>query len=355
MKKYIALIDCDDTIYECNKPAIERLNKEYPEAPALSMEDIVSWGLVGTRVDERTKYFSMPEFVATQPLIDGAKEFIYALSQMAEVYFLSSVPAEVLSARAKRLQQDFPFIPADRIMLASAKHLVRADFLLDDAPHNIFDSVAEYPVLFRRPWNRNVTGIMSVNNYDDFLSFVKQVINGPTKRQSIKNGGVLALIGPSGSRKQELVDALCENEGFKRVVPYTTKSDANTAYYHTVTDKDFFEADYSGSLLEKSAYGGHYYGIPKGSVSEIAGSGKVAVLAVDICGAVTLRNLYPTVFVYVKRDKERIIRELLTEEMSVDEKVKRILSVEREKLNEPLCDFTVNADENPIDAILRSI
>ncbi len=357
MKKLVVFIDCDDTIYVCNQYAVDLLNKDNPHLPPLKASDISSWGITGTRLDERFKYFSNPDFVATQPLIDGAKEFIAQLSEIAEVYFLTAVPAEVLSARALRIREDFPEIPENHIILSSAKHLMKADILLDDAPHNIENSIAKYPVLFRRPWNRNVTGVMSVNNYEDFLSFVKQVCYSSVVVESLKDGGgILCLIGASGSKKQEIADMLCENEEFERILTYTTKPDADKKYYTPINETEFFDADFNGMLIEKSAYGGYYYGVPKGAISQIILSGKVVVLPIDICGAVTLRNLYPkTVFAYVYRDKKLMLSDLLSEEMSQDEKIERIISIDRESQNQVFCDFTINAEKNPVAEILSKI
>ncbi len=358
MKKLVVFIDCDDTVYVCNQYAIDKLNAADPTAIQYKITDIKSWGLTGTRLDERFKYFSDPNFVATQPLMDGAQEFIRELSKIAEVYFLTAVPAEVLSARAMRIMQDFSFIPQDHIILSSAKHLMKADILLDDAPHNIENSIAKYPVLFRRPWNTDVTGVMSVNNYNDFLSFVKQVLNSNVSPSSLsKNGGVLCLVGASGSGKQEITDELCKAEGFERIKNYTTKPTADSNHYTVIDEANFFELDFNGMLVEKSAYGGFHYGVPKGVISSIIQNGNIAVIPIDICGAVTLRGLYPqTVFAYVEKDKASMLTALLEDDMSNEEKVKRIIGMDREKQNKALCDFVVDANsKNAIEKIITKI
>ena len=357
MEKIKVMVDCDDVLFQCNGPALDRVNAEHPDEAPLRITDILSWGKTGTRLDERLKYFGDPEFVASQPLFDGAKEFIRELSELADVYILTAVPAEVLSARAIRIKQDFPEIKEDHIILASCKHLVKADVLLDDAPHNINQSVAKYPVLFRRPWNKDITGVMSVNNYGDFLAFVKQLISGyGHAAPSLKNGGVLCLIGASGAGKQHITRELCAQMGYERVTTYTTKPES-AEHYTIVSEADFYELDNAGMLIEKSAYGGYHYGVPQGSVSAIVEKGNVAVLPIDICGAVTLRNLYPDncILVYVYREKKDMLLSLLEDAMSDEEKVNRILGMDRERQNEVLCDFSVKSDENVVDTILGKI
>lgn len=355
MKKQIIFVDCDDVLYECNNYALDLLNAKYPNKEPLCFSKITSWGLTGTRYDERLAYFSDPEFVSTQPLIEGAQKFIKELSEIAEVYFLTSVPSEVLSARAIRLKQDFPWISESHIILSAAKHLMKSDILLDDSPYNIENSPATYPVLFRKPWNRNITGIMSVNNYEDFLAFVRLVNNAPSP-SSIENGGILCLIGPSGSGKQKLADSICKRNNYERIKMFTTKPNAAPEYYTTISEEKFLELDCNGMFAEKSAYGGYYYGIPKDTLSSIIRQGKIAVFPIDICGAITLRNLYPkTIFVYVERDLSSIISSILNKDMSDEEKVKRICSVDREKRNSVLCDFSVSYGETSVTEIIEKI
>ena len=76
-----------------------------------------------------------------------------------------------MSARAERLIKDFPEIPAENIIMGTRKDVISLDIMLDDGAHNILNSRAAYPVLFRKPWNEGLSGLLSVNSYDDFLHF----------------------------------------------------------------------------------------------------------------------------------------------------------------------------------------
>jgi len=205
MKKYRLQIglDVDDVLYDCNAYALEWLNREERIEPPLRIYDIQNWGTGNRRADQRIRYFSDPDFVASQPILAGAKEFVRQLCDMAEVFFVSAVPPACMSARALRLRQDFPEVPAENILLGTRKDLVHLDILLDDGAHNISHSPATYPVLFRKPWNTHLSGLLSVNTYADFLHLV-EILREASAAPSpdLRQGGVICLVGPTGSGKK---------------------------------------------------------------------------------------------------------------------------------------------------------
>ena len=117
-----------------------------------------------------------------QPIIPGAQSFVRELSKLADVFFITAVPAACMSARAERLIRDFPEIPPENIIIGTRKDVMALDILLDDGAHNISSSRAAYPVLFRKPWNTHLSGLLSVNCYDDFLHLCSMVISSFTSK-----------------------------------------------------------------------------------------------------------------------------------------------------------------------------
>ena len=142
MKKYRLQIglDVDDILYDCNAFALDRLNREEGIEPPLGIYDIHGWGNNNSPVDRRVRYFSDPDFVAAQPMLPGAEDFVRKLCRVAEVFFVSAVPPACMSARALRLRADFPEVPEQNILLGTRKDLVQLDILLDDGAHNISHS-----------------------------------------------------------------------------------------------------------------------------------------------------------------------------------------------------------------------
>ncbi len=352
MKKYRLRIglDVDDILYDCNGFALARLNAEEGIEPPLTIHDIKSWGEGDSLVDRRIRYFSDPDFVREQPVLCGAHEFVRALSLVADVFFVSAVPPACMSARALRLRADFPEVPAENILLGTRKDLVHLDILLDDGAHNIAHSPAAYPVLFRKPWNTHLSGLLSVNSYADFLHLVEMIRHSfSDSAPDLKEGGVLCLVGPTGSGKNRVARELLSYDGFEKPITSTTRprrAEESETDYHFLTEGEFIARAEKGAFLETTVYSGHHFGTEACEIDSILQRGHVAVIPIDICGALTLKNRYRerAMLVFLRRRRENVILDIVSREMNEKDKTCRILSLDDEFRNEELCDLSVNAD-----------
>ena len=343
-------LDVDDVLYECNAFALARLNeKEKPETP-FTIYDIHGWGKEEKEgVDRRVRYFSDPDFVASQPLFPGAQKFVQKLAAVADVFFVSAVPPSCMSARAMRLAADFPFVPTDNILLGTRKDLVKLDILLDDGAHNITHTPAAYPVLFRRPWNAHLSGLLSVNDYADFLHLVDMIRHSFTEgAPRLAGGGVICLVGPTGSGKNDVARELTKREGFARPFCATTrpKREGEAREYRFLEEKTFIRRAEAGEFLETTVYSGYHFGTPREELQGIVDRGELAVIPIDICGALTVKNLYRSraVLIFLKRRRENILYEIISRDIDARDKTCRILSLDDEYRGEELCDLTVLAD-----------
>ncbi len=352
MKKYRLQIglDVDDILYDCNAYALDLLNKEEGRKVPLTIHDIRSWG-DGTGVaDGRLRYFDRPDFVASQPILPGAQEFVAKLCEVADVFFVSAVPPACMSARAMRLCRDFPQVPTKHILLGHRKDLVHLDILLDDAAHNISHSPATYPVLFRKPWNMHLSGLLSVTAYDDFLHLVDMLRHSFTEtRPDLSAGGVVCLVGPTGSGKNEVAKCLVRTHGMKKPITSTTRpprEGEGACDYHFLSEKEFLAENAAGKYLETTVYSGHYFGTCASEIDGIVARGEVAVLPIDICGALSLKNRYRSkaVLVFMDRHRADVIYDIITRPLPERDKTCRILSLDDEYRNEELCDLTLDAN-----------
>ena len=361
MKKYRLQIglDVDDVLYDCNAFALDWLNREEQIDPPLRLYDIQGWGVGQSRADGRIRYFSDPEFVLSQPILPGAKEFVRHLCDIAEVFFVSAVPPACMSARALRLRKDFPEVPAENILLGTRKDLVRLDILLDDGAHNISHSPATYPVLFRKPWNTHLSGLLSVNTYDDFLHLVEMLREASAApRPDLSKGGVVCLVGPTGSGKNEIAAALVKHYGMKKPITATTRprrEGETDADYRFLSEEAFRNEAEAGAFLETTVYSGHHFGTTAAALDAIVGKGDIAVIPIDICGALTLKNRYRSaaLLVFVRRRREQVILEIVTRTLDPKDKTCRILSLDDEYRNEELCDATAHTDGDAQTAAAR--
>jgi len=343
-------LDIDDVLMECIPYAIRLANEKYKFDPPLTIYEVDKWGKLDTRADVIFEMFKDPEFFRSQPVIRGAKEFVRKLSSMTEVFVSTSVYPEFMSIRALRIMEEFPEIPQDHIYMGSRKDKIDVDILFDDGMHNVSRSNATYPILLRKPWNQHATGVLAVNNYDEFLKLVEVIADGYTARADQPNAdqpGIVVLVGPSGSGKNEVAKQLLKkSKEFEKLISYTTDATVGLQggeWYHYISLEAFRQMRDSGEIFESTMYAGHNYGSCKQDVQVILERGKHVLTVMDICGAMALKTHFPNVTtVYIRQEKEELLKNLLNKPLSLEEKVNRIMALEAEQKNADICDYTVN-------------
>lgn len=336
-------LDVDDLLMECVPYAIRLANEKYKFDPPLTIYEVDRWGKLGTRADVIFEFFDDPEFFKNQPVIEGAREFVRKLSRMTEVFICTSTAPKFMSIRAQRLLEEFPEIPPEHIYMGSRKDKLNVDILFDDGMHNVFASNAAYPILMRRPWNQSATGMLAVNNYDEFLKLVEVIT---TSYSRLENTGVapdiVVLVGPSGSGKTEIAERLCELcPELERLVSYTTKP-APSPRYHAIDKNAFYRMLDRGDFFESTMYAGYGFGSRREDVESILNKGNRVLAVMDICGAMSLKTNFQNVTtVYIKKDKRELLRSILAEDGTVEDKTNRIISIDDERQNEQICDLVV--------------
>jgi guanylate kinase len=345
-------LDIDDLLMECTSYAIRLANEKYGFDPPMTIYEKEVWGRLGTRVDTIYDYFSDPEFYRTQPVYKGAKEFVRKLSQMTDVYVSTAVPPEFMGIRAQRIMEEFPEIPPDHIYMGSRKDKINVDILFDDAMHNILRSEAKYPILMRRPWNQEATGMLAVNNYDEFLKVVEVIAESYSVKPeafSLAEPSIVVLVGPSGSGKSKIAtQILSKTDRFQKLVSYTTNDPTaveKNEWYNYVSLDTFREMRESGEMFQSTMYAGHGYGSRKPDVEKILAQGKHVLTTMDISGAMSLKTHFKNVItIYIKRDQKALMASILRKNSSVEDKVNRLIAIESEKQNAEICDYVVKFD-----------
>ncbi len=342
-------LDIDDLLLECVPYAIRLANEKYKFDPPLTIHEVDRWGKLGTRADVIFEFMDDPEFFRNQPPIKGAREFVQKLTQMTEVFVSTAVWPQYMTIRFQRILEEFPEIPEDHILIGSRKDKIDVDILFDDGMHNVINSNAAYPILMRRPWNREATGILAVNTYDEFLKLVEIIADSYSihpERYTLNQPSVVVLVGPSGSEKNAVARAMLEkSDCFEKLVSYTTEKAAaagEDSWYHYVPVSKFRKMSDSGEFFESTTYAHHSYGSRKSDVEEILAKGKHVLTVMDICGAMALKTHFENVItIYIKRDKRSLLTSILRKNSSVEDKVNRLLSIEGETRNAQVCDYVV--------------
>ena len=351
-------LDIDDLLLECVPYAIRLANEKYNFDPPLTIHEVDRWGKLGTRADVIFEFMDDPEFFRNQPPIKGAREFVQKLSQMTEVFVSTATYPQFMSLRAQRIMEEFPEIPPDHILMGSRKDKIDVDILFDDGMHNVSRSNAAYPILMRRPWNQDATGILAVNTYEEFLKLVEVIAESyhfTGKKAAADEPGIVVLVGPSGSGKAQVAKSMLrKSRKFEKLISYTTDATVGLQggeWYHYISVEAFREMIEKGEMFESTMYAGHHYGSCKEDVERILEKGKHVLTVMDICGAMSLKTHFPNVTtVYVRREKRLLLEDLLQKPLSLDEKVSRIMALEAEQKNADICDYIVDMEDPALAA-----
>ena len=342
-------LDWDDVLAPFNDIAVAMANEKYNIDPPLTLEDVTSWNNTGKAAVIKEFYYK-DELYHSQVVSEKTKRCVRQLMKIADVYIITAAYPQYMGIRAKQIIEEFPEIPESRIILGSAKSLVHLDIILDDAIHNVMESPATYPVLMRKPWNWQMTGMLSVNNLSEFVLLVKQIMNAAMHKTSeIKEPSVLALVGPSGSGKNQIVEELCKDSRFVNPKSYCTKESDKHIY---LPKEEFDKQDF----FETTRYAGIQYGTKKEDIQAVLDESLYPVMPLDMCGAIAMKRHFPTSIIYISRPKEALIRDIIEEGYSLDEKTLRILSLDAEKKNREICDFVIdNTNMDGTEKLLQLI
>ena len=340
-------IDFDDVLCDLNTRAIEMANEEY--GLNLRLSDITSWENTG-KASVIKKYYKTSNVYEKQYVTQDTKDLFKKICNEGEVYIVTAIAPEFMGLRHQQIKNAFPDFPDENIIMGKQKHLIQFDIMLDDCSNNVFKSTSSFPVLMRKPWNTDVTGILSVNNLEDFLQLIYQIKSSIAGiANEIQSPAVIALVGPSGSGKMEWVRRLLNHSNYAHPISYTTNFD-NSIYHKYVTQKEFDEMNF----IETTMYGGYGYGTLESAITELINCGYSVVMPLDICGAVTMKRKFPTLMVYCKKEKGSLIENILERNCSIKEKKLRLLALDQERKNEVLCDLTVEHPED-INKIIQML
>ena len=120
---------------------------------------------------------------------------------------------------------------------------------------------------------------------------------------------------------------------------YCTKQSNKHNY---LTEAEFAKQNF----FEKTRYAGIQYGTKKEDIQAVLDEDKFAVMPLDMCGAIAMKRHFPTAILYINKDKETLIKDIIEEDYTTEEKTLRLLSIDAEKRNREICDYVIHNKKN---------
>lgn len=338
-------LDVDDVLAPCTSNVLELLHRMGYEFD----DDAITWDFSSYSKEIQAaahEILADSHFYAIQRPYSGAAKMIRALQEAGhEVFFVSAAAPDMMGMRGKQLRSWFPMVPAQNIILGGRKDLVKLDILLDDAPHNIRQSSARYPVLFLRKYNENMKDShLCVKDYDQFLALVNKLGDMQAEKNKTK---LVCLVGPSASGKTTIADLLVESGLFVTARSSTTRPirpGESEDSYEFLTEEEFNACINAGDFVEHVRYGEYQYGLRRSTINKALATDKPVVLVLDIDGANAIKDIYgdEAQKVFILRSRREILTALLERDVPTPDKVSRILTMGAEYANESQCDRTVH-------------
>lgn len=101
------------------------------------------------------EYVRTPGFFRNVPVVNGSRQVMEQLYRRYELFVVSAATEfpQSLSEKVAWIEEHFPFIPWQRIVLCGTKQIVRGDIMIDDHFKNL-DFFEGRTILFTQPHNQ---------------------------------------------------------------------------------------------------------------------------------------------------------------------------------------------------------
>lgn len=175
----IIAVDMDEVVADALDEHISRYNARW--GAQLSKEHVLDGcGLRDVIPHEHRQVTDQlvhtEDFFADLKVMEGAQEVLKKLSEEHDI-FITTAAMEVpksFTAKYDWLQKHFPFIPTMNYVFCGDKHIIAADYLIDDNARH-FKRFKGQGLLFDAPHNRKVTGYTRVKNWQEVANFFAKV------------------------------------------------------------------------------------------------------------------------------------------------------------------------------------
>lgn len=175
------LVDIDDTIENLGIAWCKWLNDLY--GLNVKWKDITNWDVklffpTLTKEQVFAPLHNEKFWYTVEPKEDAIKYLKKLYDEGYDIYLCTSTDYRAVQMKFETIVCEyFPFIDWQHVIVAHNKQMIKADFLIDDAPHNLIGGKYK-KILYTAPHNRAFktigTGIKRVNNWEEAYNAVKR-------------------------------------------------------------------------------------------------------------------------------------------------------------------------------------
>lgn len=169
LSKPTIAVDVDWVLAKLLQKVLDCYNEDHNDI--ITVKDIKSWDIhnhvkIGSKIYE---YFNEYGMFRDLEIVENSQEVIQFLQKKWEVIIVTDAffSPNAMIDKYNWLRKNFDFIPKNNIVFASNKGLIKADFLIDDAPHNLvnFNKSGGFPILFDATHNKWCNEYFRVNDW----------------------------------------------------------------------------------------------------------------------------------------------------------------------------------------------
>lgn len=156
-RKRRIITDFDDVLTNMVQKLVKVYNDE--SGDNISIDAITSWNIEDFVLpewkDKIRDYFNRPGwFRDVCPREDAIEVTKKIIEDGDELFIASAYVAVSCNDKYEYLKEFFPFINSRNLIFINHKHLIDADYLIDDGEHNLLEFVGT-PIVFDKPWNKS--------------------------------------------------------------------------------------------------------------------------------------------------------------------------------------------------------
>lgn len=174
------LVDFDDILNNLCEVWVQILDEKYNLS--VKYTDIKEWDMTKAFPSLTAEEIYTP--LSTRELWDRIKPKEYAseclqnfIKKGHEVYIVTATHPKIIPMKYEFIQKYYPFIDYKHIITAYNKQMIKGDFLIEDAPHNLLGG--DYKgILFNQPYNQifdeqKEQNIVRINSWKDIEEVIK--------------------------------------------------------------------------------------------------------------------------------------------------------------------------------------